>query len=277
MAREIELDVQVEQAVESLRGKGEKVTSHSVKRLVKHRAEDVLRAYQRHMNKQRAEREAELSRAISPGIAAELIKDRETYSKDKMQLIKEEVEQFQADCEVLNDEIVELREELAEVQELSKKDHEVLTEKIDEVQELNTELDGQINSQRGEIKSLKEDRETARKERSDYKDKFSGIKRTLNSKATEERRARTRAKNLAAQLKETVQENQLLQEANDELNKNLKASQDQVSSEQTGRAEAESKLLDAEASIRNLKVEVKKLQKKKTSIKAAQKPSNGNK
>jgi chromosome segregation ATPase len=258
MAREIELDVQVEQAVASLRGKGEKVTSHSVKRLVKHRAEDVLRAYQRYMNKQRAKREAELSLAISPGVAAELIKDRETYSEDKTQLIKEEAEQLQADCEVLNDEVVELREELAEVQELSKKDREVLTEKIDAIQELNTELDGQINSQRGEIKSLKEDRETARNERSDYKDKFSGIKRTLNSKASEERRARTRSKNLAAQLKETVQENQLLQEVNNELNKNLKASHDQVELEHKERKEAETR-------IEKLMAEIKKLQKKKTS------------
>jgi len=258
MASETELDAQVEQAVETLLGKCEKVTSHSVKRLVKHRTEDVLRAYQRYMNKQRAEREAELSRAISPGVAAELMKDRETYSEDKTKLIKEEVEQLQADCEVLNDEVVELREELAEVQELSKKDHEDLTKKVDEIQEFNTELDGQINSQRGEIKALKEDRETARKELSDYKDKFSGIKRTLNSKASEERRARTRAKNLAAELKETVQENQLLQEANDELNKNLKASQDQVELERKERKEAE-------GHIEKLMAKIKKLQKKKTS------------
>lgn len=258
MASDTGLDILVEQAAETLRGKGEKVTFHNVKNLVRHRTEDVLRAYQRYTRRQRAKREAELSNALSLGIAAEVIKDRETYTEDKTKLIKEEAEQLQADCEVLNDEILGLREELAEVKEVSKEEKEVLTKEIDEIQVLNTELNGQINSQDGEIKVLKEDRDTARNERSDYKDKYNGIKRTLHSKSNDERKERTRADNLQTDLKNAEKENQLLQETNNELRKDLKASQDQVELEKNARKEAEGRII-------KLNAEIKKLQKTKTS------------
>ena len=277
MASEAALDVLVEEAIKTLSGQGTKVTSNSVIDLVKHRSEDVLRAYQRYMSKQKAKREAELSRAISPGIAAEVMKDRDSYNEAKTQLLKEEVEQLQDDCEVLHEGIADLRKELAEAQELSKKCQTVLTEQIDELQQIKTELEGEVKSQLGEIKVLRSDRDTARKERSDTEVKLSGLKQTLAVKASDERRERTRAKNIQDRLDETELEIKNLQDSNSEIDKNLRTSQVQISLEQKRRIEAESKRLDAEASIVTLKDEIKQLQKKKTSTKSSRKTSTDNK
>ena len=142
MASDTELDALVEEAIGVLNGRGDKVTSHSVKKLVKHRTEDVLRAYRRIMAKQKAEKEAELSRAISPGIAAEVITDRDAYSEAKTQILREEVEQLLDVCEILNEEIAELRNELAEGQELSEKRQTAMTEQINELQLIKTEQEG---------------------------------------------------------------------------------------------------------------------------------------
>lgn len=277
MASEAELDVLVEKAIETLSGQSEKITSRSVKNLVRHRAEDVLLAYQRYTNRQKAERKAELSRAISPGIAAEIIKDREVYSESKTQLIKEEVEQLQVDCEVLNEEIVELRNELAEAQELTKKRQVALTEQIDELQRIKTEQEGEVKSLLGENRVLRTDRGTARKERTEIEIKLSGLKQTLAVKASDERRERTRAKSLQAKLDKTELEKEQFRETNDELIKKLEKSQDQLSSEQKERAEAENMLLDAETCIDGLKDEINRLQKIKTSTKSSRKTSTDNK
>lgn len=277
MASETELDVLIEKAIETLNGSGEKVNSNSIIKLVRHRAEDVLRAYQRYMSRQRTKRVAELSTAISPDIAVELIKDRDAHTEAKTQYFREETEQLQIDCEVLQEQIAGLRNELAETQEESKHSQTTLTEKIDELLITKTELAGEVKSLLGEIRVLRNDRDTARKERSDIEVKLSGLKQTLAVKASDERRARTRAKNLQTRLEETELENKQFRDTNYELNNCLKTSRDQVSSEQTGRTEAENKLLDAEASISTLKDEIKRLQKMKTPAKASRKTSTDNK
>jgi chromosome segregation ATPase len=277
MASETELDVLIEKAIETLNGSGEKVNSNSIIKLVRHRAEDVLRAYQRYMSRQRTKRVAELSTAISPDIAVELIKDRDAHTEAKTQYFREETEQLQIDCEVLQEQIAGLRNELAETQEESKHSQTTLTEKIDELLITKTELAGEVKSLLGEIRVLRNDRDTARKERSDIEVKLSGLKQTLAVKASDERRARTRAKNLQTRLEETELENKQFRDTNYELNNCLKTSRDQVSSEQTGRTEAENKLLDAEASIDSLKEEIKKLKKRKSPSRASQTPQTDNK
>ena len=60
MATDAELDVLVEQAEQTIRERGDNVNTRNVLNLVKHRAEDVLRAYQRLEDRQRAMRAAEL-------------------------------------------------------------------------------------------------------------------------------------------------------------------------------------------------------------------------
>jgi chromosome segregation ATPase len=202
MASDSELDELVEQADEILRERGEKVNSRAVLKLVKHRAEDVLRAYQRFTDRQRAIKAAELSQAISPAIAEALVKDRESHTEAKTQLLRDEVEQLSDDCEVLQEEITGLRNELSETQEQSSKEQASLNETLNDLQLIKTGLEGEINKHLGEIKVLTDDRDKAHKERDEAKDKRSRMQCTLAVKAEAERRERNRAKKLKKLLDE---------------------------------------------------------------------------
>ncbi len=204
MATDAELDVLVEQAEQTIRERGDNVNTRNVLNLVKHRAEDVLRAYQRLEDRQRAMRAAELSQAISPIIAKELIKDRDAYADAKTQTLKSQIEQLHDNCGVLQEKIAELRSELSETQEQSAKEQLSLTDMVNSLQQIKTSLEGEIHKHLGEIKILTIDRDKARQERHDAEARRSGLQSTLAVKSESERRERARSNKIQRRLDESM-------------------------------------------------------------------------
>lgn len=202
MITDAELDVLVYEAARTLRECGEEVKTRAVLKLVKHRAEDVLRAYQRFTDRQRAMKSVELSQAISPAIAEALIKDRESHTEAKTQILKNEIEQLSDNCDVLQEEISGLRNKLSETQEQSLNEQGNMNETVNDLEQIKTGLEGEINKHLGEIKVLTDDCDKALNERDKAKDKHSRMQCTLAVKAEAERRERNRANKLQKLLDE---------------------------------------------------------------------------
>jgi len=193
MPTDAELDVLVAQAIKTLRERDEKIKFSAVQDIVKHRAEDVLKAYQRFFGFERAKKAAELQQVISPSVAEELLKDREKYAEDRMQLLNEEIAQLIDGTEALRDVIAELRRDLLSTEG-----------QINSLDQENSHLTKTINTLRGEINVLEDDRVLARQEREDADSKRLRMQASFATKAEAERRERIRADKLQRRLDQAL-------------------------------------------------------------------------
>ena len=204
MPTDAELDVLVEQAIKTIRDRGDKVTYKAVKEFVKHKDVRVNKSYQRHIELERAKRLVELRQTITPAIAEALLKDREEYTKAKTELLNEEIAQLVDDCDAMQDEITELREQLAEVSELADRDRSTLNATIATIQEDKHRHAGVIDTLRDEITSLKNDRDKVINDREGADKKRERMQCTLAAKAESERRERERADRLQRRLEDEL-------------------------------------------------------------------------
>lgn len=204
MPTDAELDVLVEQAIKTIRDRGDKVKFKTVLEFVKHKHERVLKSYQRHRELDRTKRLVELQRTISPDIAEALLKDREEFTKAKTELLNDEIVQLVDDCDTMQDEITELRKQLAEVAELADRDRSTLNVTIATIQEDKHRHAGVIDTLRDEINTLKTDRDKAINAREGADKKRERMQCTLAAKAESERRERERADRLQRRLEDEM-------------------------------------------------------------------------
>ena len=207
-----ELDVLVEQAIKTIRDRGDKVTYKAVKLFVKHQDVRVHNSYHRYMELERAKRLVELRQTISPAIAEALLNDREEYTKAKTELLNEEIAQLVDDCDTMQDEITELRKQLAEVSEIADRDRTTLNATIASIQEDKHRHAGVIDTLRDEINALKTDRDKAINAREGADKKRERMQCTLAAKAESERRERERADRLQRRLEDELRKVKTLED-----------------------------------------------------------------
>jgi predicted nucleic acid-binding Zn-ribbon protein len=189
----VEIDQLVAEAVEKIRSRGEKVTARSVQRETGRRGEDVCRALKRFLDKERAAAEARIAMAISPNIGAEIIKDREAYAAAQTEILQEDIEHLEGNCEVLDDEVVKLRAELEDLEGRLTSESTTNTGKIKTLELSNSHLDGALQVTQGQTNTLRSELETANKQRDDAAKKLSGVRETLGRRSAEAKAESTKA------------------------------------------------------------------------------------
>lgn len=192
----------VKAAKKTLREKNKPVNAKAVIKHVQRRAEDVLFVYNDLEEQEQAKRDAEKDRLLSESLRNELSKYGEDCANEKTLTLKEAIERHKSTEELLVEEITIIRDELANTHDQSRIEQETLTETINSLKQVKSELKDAVSSHLGEIKVLTEDRNTARKERYEAGVKLSGLKQTLVIKSADERRERSQAKDLQKQLDE---------------------------------------------------------------------------
>jgi chromosome segregation ATPase len=195
----VDIDKLVVEAVEKIRSRGEKVTARSVQRETGRRSEEVCRALKRFLDKERAAAEARIAMAISPNLGAEIIKDREAYAAAQTEILQEDIEHLEGNCEVLDDEVVKLRAELEDLEGRLTSESTTNAGKIKTLELSNSHLDGALLATRGQADTLRSELETARKQRDDAAKKLSGVRETLGQRSAEAKAERSKAKKLKQQ------------------------------------------------------------------------------
>lgn len=209
----------VKAAKKTLRKENKPVNAKAVIKHVQRRAEDVLFVYNDLEEQEQAKRDAEKDRLLSESLRNELSKYGEDFAHEKTLTLKEAIERHKATEELLVEEITVIRDELANAHDQSKMEQETLTETINNLKQVESELKGAISSHLGEIKVLTEDRNTAREERHKAEVKLSGLKQTLAIKSADERRERAQAKSLQKQLDAAITSINDMKEEIKKLNK----------------------------------------------------------
>jgi chromosome segregation ATPase len=202
----VDIDQLVAEAVEKIRSRGEKVTARSVQSETGRRGEIVCRALKRFLDKERAAAEARIAMAISPGIGAEIIKDREEYAAAKTEILKEDIEHLEGNCEVLDEEVVKLRAELEDLEGRLTSESATNAVKIKTLELSNSHLDGALQVTQGQADTLRSELETAHKQRDDAAKKLSGVRETLGKRSAEAKSERSKAKKLKKQTEKAQSE-----------------------------------------------------------------------
>jgi chromosome segregation ATPase len=249
MASNDDIDLLVEGAVKKIRESGGQANARSVRAELKINMLDVCRAFKRFTDKEKIENEAKVKNAISLGIGAEILKDREAFAAAKTEILEIEVTQLEIACEMISEEVVELQTKLDDLQVQITSERVDHAEKSQILEHSNSHLNGILQSMQGQLDTLKNELAIERKKRDDATKKHSGLRETLLLRNAEMKVAQSEANSLRRQLGATTADRDKASCAREVSEKATERLQGQVT-ELTSQAEHLRKALLSETQLR---------------------------